>query len=231
MSSAEAERIRAEYRRRAREISPDRYAAWQPAEVLARSGRRRLALELLHRAGVFPDPEDRCLEVGCGGRGWLPDLLDWGVREPNLAGIDLDEPRIEALRRALPAADLRTGDAVALPWDPETFRLVITSTMFSSILDPGVRRIVAREIVRVLRPGGAVVFYDLAVDNPSNRNVRGIGERELRALFPDLRGDVRSVTLAPPIARVVAPISYPMAAALALVPWLRTHRLAVLVRP
>jgi hypothetical protein len=84
--------------------------------------------------------------------------------------------------------------------------------------------------VRVLRPGGALLWYDFRVDNPANPNVRGIGHRELEALFPGLACRVLSLTLAPPLARAVAPVSPGLARLLEGLPFLRSHLLGVLVK-
>ncbi len=88
----------------------------------------------------------------------------------------------------------------------------------------------AREITRVLTPGGALLWYDFAVNNPRNPNVRKVGREELRALFPELRGRIRSATLAPPLTRMVAPRSWVAATLLEALPPLHTHLLAVLVK-
>jgi trans-aconitate methyltransferase len=157
VSRAETERILAEYSRRTREIDPNRYAAWQPDVVLSTRSRKRCAAELLRSMGVFPAAETACLEVGYGSLGWLGLLRDWGIRERCLHGIELDAERAAKARQVLPSADLRIGDACDMPWRDESFRLVIASTVFTSILDDGVRRLLSREIVRVLAPGGALV--------------------------------------------------------------------------
>jgi ubiquinone/menaquinone biosynthesis C-methylase UbiE len=231
-SRTQAERLRmlAEYDRRTRELDSELYAPWNAAEMFLRSHRKRVAATLLRRRGVFPGPASHCLEVGVGPIGWLADLIGWGVPEKNLHGIDLNESRIERARSLLPAADLLAGDASALPWPDRRFDLVIASTVLTSVLDPLVRREVAAEILRVLAPGGALLWYDFAVNNPRNSNVRRVGRRELNELFPPLSGPVRRITLAPPIARLVAPVSWPAAEMLALLPFLRTHLLAVLVK-
>ena len=228
--AAERQRVLAEYQRREREIDPDLYAAWQAAVLLMYSSRRRIACELLHHAGVFPAKGDRCLEVGHGVLGWLADLISWGVRETELHGIELDRNRSERTREILPMADLRVGDATALPWASNHFRLVVASTVFTSILEARVRRLIADEITRVLAPGGALLWYDFSVNNPSNPHVRAVTREEVRQLFPLLRGSIRSVTLAPPLARLVAPRSWVLATVLEAVPFLRTHLLAVLVK-
>jgi SAM-dependent methyltransferase len=231
-SSFEAEslRIRSEFGRRARDIDAARYAPWDPAQMFMLEGARRSAATLLRKAGAFPVVGTPCLEVGYGHQGWLGVLISWGVRESDLHGIELETDRSARAREVLPIADLRRGDAAKLPWASGAFQLVVASTVFTSILDNRVRQIVADEITRVLAPGGALLWYDFAVNNPSNRNVRGIAASELKALFPQLAGTVKRVTLAPPLARFVAPRSWVLAGILETVPLLRTHLIAVLVK-
>jgi SAM-dependent methyltransferase len=226
---AEKERLLREVRRREAELPPDLYAPWQAAESFMRAERRRQAARMLRRAGVFPGSETPCLEIGYGRLGWLGDLISWGVRETRLAGIELDAVRAACAQGILPAADLRVGDAGDMPWSDGTFRLAVASTVFTSVLDPGSRHRLAGEIERVLSPGGALLWYDFRV-NPRNAQVRAIGRRELRALFPGLRGDVRSVTLAPPLLRRIAPWSHLLATVLERLPVLRSHLIAVLVK-
>jgi hypothetical protein len=60
-------------------------------------------------------------------------------------------------------------------------------------------------MARVLAPGGAIAWYDFFVDNPRNAAVRGIGRSELVSLFPGFDLRLRRVTLAPPLARRLAP--------------------------
>jgi ubiquinone/menaquinone biosynthesis C-methylase UbiE len=226
--------IQAAYgRRKSWELTSDLYAPWNPASILATAQRKRLAAWMLDEAGVFPRRGQQCLEVGCGSRGWLADLLDWGQREIDLHGIDLDSDRIEQGRETLPSADLRVGDATVLPWADGTFGLVIVSTVFSSILDVRVQRLVAGEITRVLKPGGALLWYDLGVNNPRNPDVRKVTRQQLGHLFPLLSGRTQTCTLAPPLARMVTSRtswSWSLASCLQAVPMFRTHVLAVLIK-
>jgi ubiquinone/menaquinone biosynthesis C-methylase UbiE len=226
----ERQRLVSEYERRDREIDDDLYAPWQPASRFMFEGRNRKAAFMLNQSGVFPKSGNRCLEVGFGNISWLAELLLWGMRESDLHGIDLSESRTSKAHESLSAADLRVGDASELPWNDNAFGLVIASTLFTSILDSGVRRMVADEITRVLTPGGALLWYDFAYNNPQNPNVRKVDRKELKQLFPTLVGRIESATLAPPIARVVAHRSWALANVMEAVPFLRTHLLAVLVK-
>jgi SAM-dependent methyltransferase len=227
--AVERERLLREYRRR-RALS-DRYAPWRTEEIFARTQVRRAAAHLLVRAGLFPLPGQPCLEVGYGTLGWLGELMNWGLRETDLHGIELEAERARVAQQAFSSADLRVGDATTLPWKSASFRLVVVSTVFSSVLDPVVRDLLAREIERVLAPGGGLLFYDFSVNNPANDQVRGVSRGEVFQLFRGLRGEVRAVTLAPPLARRIAPWSWTLATCLEAVPFLRTHLVGVLKAP
>jgi ubiquinone/menaquinone biosynthesis C-methylase UbiE len=228
--SSERARIQAEYRRRREVLPTDLYAPWQRACILGRDDRELRAAIMLHRAGKFPRRGEPCLEIGFGGMGWLSTLINWGVRETDLHGIDLDQERVARVRESLPAADLRIGDASHLPWPDGSFRLVITSMVFTSILNLEVRRLVAEEVTRVLAPGAALLWYDFTYNNPSNPNVRKVTRGELADLFPSLKGEVQTATLAAPLARRAAPISILLTHILTSIPLLRTHLLSVLVK-
>jgi len=228
--TAERERIQVEYQRRAREINPDLYAAWQPASRFMLESRNRAGAAMLHQMDVFPRAGDECLEVGYGNVGWLTELIGWGVSESDLHGIELSPARANRARQSLPIADLRIGDAVELPWEDGSFQLVVASTLFTSVLDDEVRGLIADEIFRVMAPGGALLWYDFAYNNPRNPNVRGIGRAEIKKLFPELRGKIRSVTLAPPLTRLIAPRWWTLASFLESIPPLRTHLIAVLIK-
>ena len=78
--------------------------------------------------------------------------------------------------------------------------------------------------MRVLTRTGMIVWYDFWL-NPTNPQTRGIRLGEIRRLFPDCRLDVRCVTLAPPIARRVVPLSWTLALVLENLRALNSHYL------
>ena len=222
---------------------PDRHIPTNPATLYILQQRARLAVAQFARLGLTPLTGKRILEVGCGRGGWLPFFEDCGVAREDLAGIDLDLARVEGAARRLCAhrdehgrvlaggADIRCGDATALPWGDGTFDLVVQSTLFTSILDNDVKRTLAAEMVRVLRPGGVIVWYDLIYNNPANPSVRGIGRREIRSYFPTCRPRLHRVTLAPPIARRLVPFSWLTAVLLESLCVLNTHYFGLLRKP
>lgn len=226
---SELDRIRAAYARRRREGREARYTVFDRANLFRLLHLERALVEALAAERLTDLDTLRALDVGCGGGWWLRTLLRWGARPAHLAGIDLLPESVAAARGIHPELLIACGSAERLPFPDRTFDLVSQFTVFSSILDQPMRQRIAAEMLRVLRPGGVVLWYDFTV-NPRNRDTRGIGRRELQALFPGCSARVRRVTLAPPLARRLAPRAWPLAVALESVPWLRTHLLATLTR-
>ncbi len=169
----------------------------------------------------------RLLEVGCGEGGNLLEMIRIGLAPERLTGVELIEERFNVARSRLPQGlQLHLGDAGAVDLPSASQDIVFVSTVFSSILDRATQRALAAAMWRWLRPGGTVLWYDFAVDNPRNPDVRGVSRTSLRELFPDGEFQVERVTLAPPIARRVCRLHPSLYTAFNTIPLLRTHLLA-----
>lgn len=228
--SVEADRIRRVYDKRTRTIPWYRYSMASQGTLFMYQQRVRAVIRLLARGGFFPLSETRILDVGCGSGGWLIDFESWGANQSNLAGIDIEPTRLAQAKHRLHHADLRNGDGVTLPWPDGAFDLVLQSTVFSSILDLEMRQRLASEMSRVLAPAGSVLWYDLFRNNPWNRDVRGFRSDEIRSLFPGFNCGSRRVTLAPPVSRRLAGMSWTAALLLETTRVLDTHYLGLFSR-
>lgn len=228
VNSLEAERIKREYVRRGREIPPDKYSWVHASNRFQYSRLWSNCIEALAMSDAYPLNGMRVLDVGCGRGSWLLEFVQCGASPSDVFGIDLVEQRVQAARAAVPAAEIHLGDATNLPWPDQHFDVVTQFTVFSSILDAGMRRDVAREMLRVLKPDGVILWYDLAMNNFRNPSVRGIPPWEITALFPECLAKSRRVTLAPPLSRFVTRYSWTLGSALESLPLLRTHRLALI---
>ncbi|WP_310461340.1 class I SAM-dependent methyltransferase [Sphaerotilus sp.] len=228
MAMAEPDRVTERYARRGTDPAlADRYSLLQPDVWQTVQERQRAMLRLLARRGWHDLRERRLLEVGCGAGGNLLEFLRMGWQPEHLAGIELLPERHAHARAVLPErVALHLGDACTAPIAEASCDLVFQATVFSSLLDDAFQQRLAAAMWRWVKPGGAVLWYDFTVDNPRNRDVRGVPLRRVRALFPEGRIEARRVTLAPPLARAacrVWPGWYPVLNA---VPVLRTHVLA-----
>lgn len=225
MSNSDESRAVAE--RYARRDVGDLYSPLRPEVWLAQQERHRALVALLRAHAPRPLAELDVLEIGCGAGDNLLELLRLGFDPARLVGNELLPARAAVARHRLPAAlALHEGDALALPFDDGRFDIVLQSTVFSSLLDNGFQQRLAERLWRWLRPGGAVLWYDFAFDNPRNPDVRGLPMRRVRELFPHAQIDVRRVTLAPPLARRLVRVHPALWRVFNAVPALRTHRLA-----
>lgn len=191
--------------------------------------RDRAVAELIASSGVDLG-SSKILEVGCGDGRVMSLFRELGADERLMAGIDLLPDKLEKARTELPEADLREGSATSLPWADERFDIVLQFTMLSSVIEDDERARCCAEMRRVLNPGGAIVSYDFSW-NPLNRQTKGVDLDDLCRLFPGVEITSQLLTLVPPLARVVAPLSVGAARTLERLPFLRTHYLALLRFP
>ncbi len=121
----------------------------------------------LDRAVEGLHPEAAILDVGCGSGRHLVHLARRGFK--NLSGIDLSDFGIRNLRQHLPQARTMVADATRLPFTSDSFDLVVMVGIVYEIPDPRHHLEVWREIHRVLKPGGKLLFVN---NSPYN-----LGER------------------------------------------------------
>lgn len=189
--------------------------------------RNELILTIFRSEGLRTLAGMRILDVGCSGGALLRHLYDFGARPGECAGIDLREDALQIAKYLSPNAGYVVASGVELPFADATFDLAFQTTVFTSVLDAALRNRMAGEILRTLRAGGRLVWYDFIYNNPRNPNVRGIGRREISQLLAGCRLRFWRVTLAPPIGRLAARVSPFLYHSLSCLPLLRSHYLCL----
>lgn len=159
--ASEVEGIREEYRRRS-EVLRGGYSFLDPTHARLVFEREAAILGALGR--WLPGPLDRAevLDVGSSSGTSLALLAAYGADPGRLHGVDIDPSRVEAGKGRFPSLDLRFSDGMTLPFPDASFDLVQQITMLSSVHSDELRRQIAAEMLRVLRPGGLVLSYDAA---------------------------------------------------------------------
>lgn len=223
----EVEEIKYRYERR-KKLPAGLYTHFNKANLFIIHQREIKFLELLDQYGMNPLKDKIILEVGCGNGGWLREFMKYGSLPENLHGIDILEERVAWGKLISPNIHITQGNAEHLDFPSKTFDIVFQSTVFTSIHDTEMKKQIAGEMLRVLKNNGIILWYDFRYDNPWNPDVKGVKKDEIKMLFPDCYYKFNTITLAPPIARKLAGISWLACYLLEKVPLLRTHYLAVI---
>lgn len=101
------------------------------------------------------------MDAGCGG-GFVAEAL--AKRGHKVVGVDLSAPALEAARAhaalaALPDLQYVQGSIYALPAEDSSLDVVVACDVFEHLADVPAA---LREIARVLKPGGVLVFDTIA---------------------------------------------------------------------
>jgi ubiquinone/menaquinone biosynthesis C-methylase UbiE len=246
----ERSRLRVEYTSRDKSGINKQYVLTNPTFLYHLHEREREILSILTRHNVILS-DLKVLEVGCGTGHILQRFLEFGVQQ--VAGIDLIEPRLRLAKTMYPNVVTLMGNGAELPFRDETFDMVMQFMCLSSVLDDNVRRLIADEMWRVVKPGGVILTYDMRPipkittfwlksirllsllrrywRNPDKRehhitSTRPLGLKELRDLFGSEEFECRSLSLQFDLAQIAktTPLFLML---LSKVPGLRSHYLAL----
>lgn len=130
-----------------------RRQAWESGNYAAAADQSLLVSELLCEA-VELRAGERVLDVACGTG---VTTLAAARRRVDATGIDFSANALAQARQRAEfeglAVDFREGDAEALPFDDETFDVVLSTFGAQFVADQDAA---ARELVRVCKPGGRI---------------------------------------------------------------------------
>jgi SAM-dependent methyltransferase len=148
-------------------------ATWASGDyaTIAKHDLWELGERIVERAGVSPGED--VLDVACGTGNAAIRAADAGAR---VVGLDLTPELLDAGRHEAAEAGVEVewleGDAEALPFPDESFDVVLSvmGCMFAPRHD-----VTARELARVLRPGGRLALFGWTPEGPVGRFFKTLG--------------------------------------------------------
>lgn len=227
------DKVRETYRRRDASGKRRLYRGDRGETVAWMRRRGEVASQGLRQAGLGDRLQDiRVLDVGCGTGAWLQELATWGCRPGYTMGVELLATRLQEGKAAHPDLGLVMASGWSLPVCDGAFDLVTLFTVLSSLPDAEDRRALGREIRRVARPGAHVLVYDFRIRRPGSTDLVGIGPRAVEKALDAPVIWRRSLTLAPPLARILGRFGAGgVVVAERLLPIFRTHRMYLVRLP
>jgi ubiquinone/menaquinone biosynthesis C-methylase UbiE len=127
--------------------------------------------------------DQKILDVGCGFGYWLRYLVELGATPSNCVGIDLSSHRIEIANQKNPEIKWQNQSIENLPFENEIFDFILQTVVFSSIINPLIRKNCAAEMDRVLKKGGVIFWIDLF--NVSSDKLVCFSKSDVLTLFPN----------------------------------------------
>jgi ubiquinone/menaquinone biosynthesis C-methylase UbiE len=103
------------------------------------------------------------LDVGCGTGLLAERLADAGYE---MSGVDPSDGMLKMLRARSPAVEAVRASGADLPFDDDTFDLVLSVAVMHHVADPEEVRQTLAEMVRVARPAGRILVWDHNPRNP-----------------------------------------------------------------
>jgi len=186
--SDEIERLRQLYTSHYPPAGNDINYIWHPRNPISiyyRQAQERSLVSMFNSLGL--ELEDlRVLDVGCGSGSLVRFLSSLGGNPSLLYGVDLIPERLIAAQRIGPKAlNYSVCNAQFLPFENASFDLSCLFTVFSSIVDHGLRVHIAQEVTRIIKDGGYLLWYDMCYSK--SINTRAIYTSEIETLFPNLK--------------------------------------------
>jgi ubiquinone/menaquinone biosynthesis methyltransferase len=133
-------------------------------------------------AEVATAPAGPVLDL-CAGTMDLTAMIAASLPGAEVVALDFSPKMLDAGRHKAPGAKVVVGDAMALPFEDGAFAAVVCGFGVRNFADP-VRG--AREVLRVLRPGG--VFVTLELFRPSRWTTRAFHLAYAQVVLPAVGG-------------------------------------------
>jgi ubiquinone/menaquinone biosynthesis C-methylase UbiE len=133
-------------------------------DTLTKADWQRLARYFINMLDI--SEEDDVAEIGCGGGAFLKLV----ARCRTISGVDYSENAIRLISTRL-KGDFRVAEASSLPFDDNSFDLVLSWSVFFYFDSLDYAKKVLEEMLRVMRPGGRIFIGD--VNDEEKRELAG----------------------------------------------------------
>jgi len=207
-----------------------RFGCFNSGDLYLMNERERMLTKTMSYLGLDNrGPEILVLDVGCGTGNNLADFIKYGYLPENLFGIDINKKQLKGTYYLHSNLNIVSADACFIPFASKTFDVCLSFDLFA-VIEPSKRKRVADEIIRVLKPGGILLWFDLRLKSNSS-GVWAVPFNEIKRLFNGFEFHLKQIGLVPPLARLLSKYSTTLTHIVALIPVLHSHLCGAIIKP
>jgi SAM-dependent methyltransferase len=173
---------------------------------------------------------ERVLIVGAGYGAEVYQLLRIGFTPKSIFCVDMLQERIDSLITNCPPLGGTYIGAYKAGVFAENFDLILCCTVLSSISDDIDRNYLIANMAQSLNSDGALLVYDIAFNNPRNKDVRRVNFLELTQTSGLYLRYSKKIAILPRLARRMAGLPLWLTSVIRLLGIFRTHRVSVLFK-
>ena len=147
----------------------------------------------------------KLIDFGCGNGSKDLIFLSLGLKPVNFYGVEVHPSLFEEAKENLPnKSNLFNNSIIDFPIKTCFADIGFQSMALSSITNKKYFNKTCTKISKLIKPDGILFSYDFIYTNPNNKNVIPLKKTLLKKSFPDFKIiNERSLTLAPPISRIL----------------------------
>lgn len=171
-------------------------------------------------------------DIGSGYGFNILEFIRMGFLPQNITAVEMIKERADFSKGIIPqSVVIYNQNAMEAPIENSSQDIVFQSAVLTSILDDEYKKRLANRMWELLKPGGAILYYDFIYNNPKNPDVKGVPLSEIKLLFPNGKFKFKKrVTLAMPISRAICKIHPSSYHLFNFFKFLRTHLLCLIVK-
>lgn len=181
----------------------DKWSIYNEGNLFLIHSREYHLIKLLKYFNLYQLKDKKILEVGCGTAFELRNFLRYGAESKNLYGLDKDYNSIKIAKSKSGGIFYKVSDARLLPYKDKVFDIIIAFVLFSSVTSKEDRLQIAKEMIRVLKDDGLIIFYDFFIRNPQNKSIKAVRKKDIRELFNCCSFYFKRITFLPPVCRIL----------------------------
>lgn len=137
----------------------------------------------------------KVLDVGTGAAEILFFFLKHGITLKNIFGLELLLLRAEKVKKKYGFFQFLNANGENIPFADKCMDIITLTYVFSSIIEDKMCYNIGKEMLRVIKDDGIIIWYDSYGGKKLSENTRSYKENDIKQFFPDCEYEFKRIGL------------------------------------